>query len=140
MQNYVLFGVSFLAALMDFISFQVKNWLIVVGTISGLVFCTYQEGMGGFITSLAGAVLPLLCLWVFFLAHLLGAGDIKLLCAIGSFLGPEKILYCMGAAILIGGLFSAARLLLYDREERKNTIRFAIPIFLSVVLYQGGFY
>lgn len=140
MQNYMLSGIAFIAAMMDFMSFRVKNWLIAIGVFLGVTVQIYQEGMSGLLASLAGIVLPIICLGIFFLFHLFGAGDIKLLCAIGSFIGPEKIIYCMGAAILIGGAFGAVKLLLYDRDTERVTIRFAIPIFLSVLLYQGGAY
>lgn len=140
MQNYMLSGIAFIAAIMDFVSFRVKNWLVAAGILLGIVVQICQGGLSGLLASLAGIVLPIICLGVFFLFHLFGAGDIKLFCAIGSFIGPEKIIYCMGAAILIGGVFGAVKLLLYDRDTEKVTIRFAIPIFLSVLLYQGGAY
>ncbi len=125
---------------MDFVSSRIKNWLIGAGILVGLSFGIFGGGLQGFLTGLAGIVVPIICLGIFFALHLLGAGDIKLLCVIGSFIGPIKILYCMGTAILLGGVIGAIKLLICKGEEGRTTIRFAIPVLFSVLLQQGGFY
>ncbi len=129
-----------MAAIMDFTSGQIKNWLIGAGILIGLFFGVSEGGLQDFLFGLAGIAAPIICLGIFFILRLLGAGDIKLLCVIGSFIGPLKILYCMGAAILLGGIIGAIKLLLCKGEEDRTTIRFAIPILFSVLLQQGGFY
>ncbi len=141
-QNLILISITCIAAGMDLIHFKVKNWLIIIGALTGILLQMISSGLEGVVISMAGITVPIICLGIFFLLHLFGAGDIKLFCVIGSFLGPIKVLYCIGAAILIGGVFGAIKLVFYEKEKDANEvkIRFAIPIFLSLLLYQGGVY
>lgn len=140
MKTILLVGIALVAAVMDLVCCQVKNWLIVAGILIGLSFQVYDGGIQDLLIGLAGIAAPVVCLGIFFTLRLLGAGDIKLFCVIGSFIGPIKLLYCMGAAVLLGGVIGALKLLICDGEGKPVTIRFAVPILFSVLLQQGGLY
>ncbi|MFT3982660.1 MAG: prepilin peptidase [Lachnospiraceae bacterium] len=140
MKIILLVGIAFMAAVMDLEYCQVKNWLITAGLLIGLAFQVSDSGAQGLLIGLAGIAVPVICLGIFFSSHLLGAGDIKLFCVIGSFIGPMKLLYCIGAAFLLGGVMAALKLLICDKKEGRISIRFAVPILFSVLLQQGGIY
>ena len=53
-----------------------------------------------------GMLFPILALYILFYFHMLGAGDIKLLSAVGGFLGVPAILKCMIVSFLSGAVLS----------------------------------
>jgi len=127
-----------IAAVMDFFTYKISNKLVIVGITGGIICQVLKNGLEGIVFSLAGGVTPILCLWIFFLLRYFGAGDIKLLCALGCMMGPVTILYLIGLSIIIGGIIGTMKLIIYDSHQEKATIRFAIPIFISVLMYIGG--
>ena len=104
-------------------------------------------------------------LYPLFRFRMIGAGDIKLLSAVGGFMDFSAICWCMFCSFLIGAALSAAvlatcgdfsrRLRYFSRyfhnyfqtgkvvPYRKygmqpEHIHFSVPVFLSVLLYAGG--
>ena len=152
---------------MDFYSTRVDNgWLIFCLSVS-LVTQFMGKGQNTFISWICGLFLPFLLLGWLFIFRMLGPGDIKLLCVIGSILGPDRVLECIIISFLIGAGISAAILIsngnirqrfLYlfqyivkflKTGERKayyksgmtlENFHFTVPIFLSALLYAGGVY
>ncbi len=122
---------------MDFISYKVSNYLILTGIILGSVI-SHRQGMPGLMQSLAGLCIPLLSLFVFYRYRFFGAGDLKLFSMIGCFTGPKEIMYIIAAALAIGAVIGVAKILVINEGEEPCRIRFAIPTFLSVVLYCLG--
>lgn len=123
--------------------------------------------MGGIAVFLAGIFLPFVLLWLLFYFRALGAGDIKLLSALGGIMGPGSIWKCVTAAFLIGAVFSLFFLIIcgnflerlsyffhyienylktgervpYRKPgARMEHIHFTVPIMLAAFLYAGGFY
>ncbi len=111
MKMIVLFIIISIAAVTDILTFKVKNIIIIFGIISGLYFQFIDYGMKGILNAAAGIVLSILCLWLLFCFHALGAGDIKLLSVVGCFVGPLLVLECILYAILIGGVMSLGKML-----------------------------
>ena len=91
--------------------------------IAGICACGFVlrllTGAGPSLKTLYGFVLPALLLFPLFRLRMLGAGDIKLLCALGLTL-EDKILPCMAWSFVIGGLFSV---LIFLRHRRLFTAR-----------------
>lgn len=143
-----------------------NGWLLFCLAISFFVQLT-EKGADGLAALICGLCTPLLVLGWLFLFRMLGAGDIKLLCVMGSILGPGKILSCIFYSFLIGAVISAALmisngmicqriqyLLCYvcdflktgeKKSYRKSgmpleNFHFTVPIFLSALLYAGGIY
>lgn len=120
LSNYLLYallaGLLGLALAYDIGRRRIPNWLVVAGLIAGLgysIFVAWSQGMSpqaigaqGLTQSLLGAVTGLAIMLPLYLLHAMGAGDVKLMAAIGAFLGPMQIL---GAALLTfvaGGVLS----------------------------------
>ena len=112
---------SLLAAYMDLRWRRIPNWLTVPGFLLGLVLNAAISGWGGLKTSLLGAGLGLLVLFPFVILRSLGAGDWKLAGAIGSFVGPGRLLDLLLASIFVAGAMAVA-LIIYKGRVRE-TIR-----------------
>src|SRR5574344_786923 len=91
----VLFLILTVAMATDFRRYRIYNLLIALGLALGLVLNCIQSGLSGILGSLMAAVVPAAALIMFFALRMLGAGDIKLFCVIGSIMGIEFILYSM---------------------------------------------
>src|SRR5205085_6050383 len=75
----------------DWRSRRIPNWLTVPGLALGIALNTTMRGWAGTKDSLLGAVLGLGLLLPFVLIRSLGAGDWKLVGALGAFLGPSRL-------------------------------------------------
>lgn len=135
---YILCAFMFVAALMDIRTYSVKNSLIILGLLSGLVLSINSFGRVGILFSLKGIILPIVLLFGFFIFRLLGAADIKLFCMIGSFLGADKVLTVIGFSFLTGGIFAIVKLMVCRNKKERKVIRFAVPMFIAVVCVIGG--
>ena len=49
----------------------------------------------GMIIFLTGAAVPLILLGILFIFRMLGAGDVKILCALGGIMGPRTVTECI---------------------------------------------
>lgn len=77
-----------LAAVSDLKSRYIPNPLVVSGAVLGLVLNTLDAGWQGLGTSLAGFAAGFLLMLPGYLLRFTGGGDVKLLAALGSLLGP----------------------------------------------------
>ena len=160
--------ISAVAVWMDMKDASVDNGWILVSFISGILLQIVEKGAKGSLVFLTGAAVPVLLLGILFIFRMIGAGDIKLLCALGGFLGPRTIMECMFYSLLAGAGISLAILIStgglrqrilylyqYMKEfyctgeirpyyrkgmEYPENFHFTVPIFLSVLLYAGGAY
>ena len=160
--------ISAVAVWMDLKDASVDNGWILFSFIMGLVIKVMEKGPKGGIIFLTGAAVPVILLGILFVLRMLGAGDIKLLCALGGIMGPRTIVECIVYSLLAGALISLAILLStggirqrilylcqymnefyctgeirpYYRKgmEFPENFHFTVPVFLSVLLYAGGVY
>lgn len=95
----------------DIKSFKIKNKAVAAAIVFGILINTALEGTSGLRSSFSGMVIPLAVFWIFFVLRMLGAGDIKLYCAIGSIMGSNYILNNMIYSILCGGVISITLML-----------------------------
>jgi prepilin peptidase CpaA len=83
------------------------------GLILGLVNGSPVGSLLGILVGLGLLVIPFARGWV-------GAGDVKLLAAVGAWLGPEQTVYCALAGAVFGGLLAVLFLVRLDREYRRS--------------------
>ena len=114
---------------------RIPNWLTVSGLLVGIATNSLLRGWPGAKDSLLGAGLGLLLLLPFVLVHSLGAGDWKLVGALGAFLGPQRLITVLFAAILVAGAMALV-LIVYKGRVRQtfHNIARMLAAFLSLHL------
>jgi prepilin peptidase CpaA len=95
-----------LAGWVDWRTRRIPNWLTVSGLIFGIAANSLIAGWHGAKVSLEGAGLALLLLLPLVLLRAFGAGDWKLMAAVGAFLGPILCLFVLLGSILVSGLMA----------------------------------
>ncbi|MHC5540098.1 A24 family peptidase, partial [Singulisphaera rosea] len=117
---FVVASVVIVAAMTDLWKFKVYNALTFPALFTGLAVSAVLGGGAGLGSSLLGAALGFSTLVVFFMMGGVGAGDVKLMTALGAWLGPYLIvqvflasalaagLYALVLIVMRGGMFSAA--------------------------------
>jgi len=114
-------ALAVVAGVMDWRSRRIPNWLTVPGLFIGIVANTAISGWSGTKASLLGAGLGLLLLLPFVLIRSLGAGDWKLIGALGALLGPGNLLDVLLVTILVAGVMALA--LIVWKGRVKQTMR-----------------
>lgn len=94
------------AAVVDWRHRRIPNWLTVPGIVAGVTAHTVISGWPGAKMSLEGAGLGLVILLPFVLLRAMGAGDWKLMGAVGAFLGPMLLLFVLLGSVFVGGLMA----------------------------------
>ena len=110
---------------------RIPNWLTVPGLVLGIAVNSVAGGWAGAKASLLGAGLGLAVLLPFVLIRSLGAGDWKLVGALGAFLGPQRLLAVLFVAGLIAGVM-AVILIVWKRrvlETLRNLWRILAAFF-----------
>ncbi|MBU5482439.1 prepilin peptidase [Blautia sp. MSJ-19] len=155
------------AVLMDLYEMKIKNGWILWSLLTGFLYELWRGGWNGAAFFIAGAGLPLLVLGWMFYFRMLGAGDIKLFCALGGIMGPGAVLWCIWFAFVAGAGISLAVVIFcgnfrqrlqrfaeyllafiwtgrrapyFQKGAVTENIHFTVPIFMSVMLYMGGMY
>lgn len=93
---------------------KIPNWLTGCAVVAGLGLHTSRNQITGFLFSLEGAVLGLALFLVMYVSGWIGAGDVKLYAAVGSFLGPAQTCSAAIIVMLVGGLFALVVLALHQ--------------------------
>lgn len=96
---------------------KLPNRLTVAIALMGLGLNGLLGGFSGLGSAFLGLLIGFFVLMPFYLFRMLGAGDIKLLGALGAFLGHQWILQATAAGVLLAGVCSAVILLRRKREE-----------------------
>jgi prepilin peptidase CpaA len=77
----------------------------------GLTANLAMEGFEGLMFSLMGIVLPAACLIVLYVTRIIGAGDIKLLSAVGAVMGAAFALNVTISSFICGGFIASGLIL-----------------------------
>lgn len=144
----------------DFKTWKIRNEIIFWGLAAGIYY-TFLEGT--YYRSLLGALFPLFLLPLFYI-RALGAGDIKLLCTVGSFYGFEQIPAFLVTTLFFAGILSTIQIVrcgnlnirfqyffcyisnylktkrrskYYDAEQqgRESVIHFSLAIFMAHLFF-----
>lgn len=99
------------AALLDWRSRRIPNWLTVPGLLLGVSVHSALTGWHGTLFGLAGAGLALVILLPLVLLRGLGAGDWKLMGAVGAFLGPILLLFVLFGSVMASGLMAVVHMM-----------------------------
>jgi prepilin peptidase CpaA len=92
----------------DIRSRRIPNWLTAAGVLAGFSLNGLLYGWPGVWFALKGLGLALLIYLPFFALRGMGAGDVKLMCAAGSLIGPWNWLGVFILTGLLGGVIGLA--------------------------------
>ncbi len=120
--NTLLIGMLAFASWTDIRESRIPNALTFPGALCGIALNAAASGVDGFFFGLWGWALGVGLLLVPYLLSGMGAGDVKLLGAVGGFLGPRAVFEAFLVSALVGGLYAVA-LVLLRREAFQGVFR-----------------
>ncbi len=108
-----LFVTAFLivAATIDGTQLKVPNWLNLPMILAGLLFWAYAGGFAGFGIALLGTFAGIATLIVPYALKGMGGGDVKMMGALGTWVGPIVTLQAFVVSAIVGGVMGAAIIL-----------------------------
>jgi prepilin peptidase CpaA len=99
------------AAVFDFRTRRIPNWLCIAGLLCGVFFQDTRQ-------ALLGAGLALLIYIPLFALRAMGGGDVKLMAAVGSIAGPKAWIAIFLITALAGGLIALVLIAVKGRFAR----------------------
>jgi prepilin peptidase CpaA len=114
---------------------KIYNKVVFPAAAAGIILNTAHQGLPGLRTSITGLLAGVLIFIVPFALGGLGAGDVKLLGAVGALKGPLFALYTALATALIGGVI--AILVLLGQRRLLSTLK-RLGVALGVLVGGGG--
>jgi len=118
-----------IAAATDLQYRKIPNAVTVPAMVYGLVCHTYLSGFDGLLFSVVGTVVGLSLLLLFYINGMMGAGDVKLMGAVGGILGPSGVFRAFLFTAMVGGIYALIVFAL-----KGQLIRFLKRIILSLKL------
>jgi Flp pilus assembly protein protease CpaA len=130
------------AALSDFRHRIIPNWICGLTAILGLVVHTSNQGLSGILIFAAGLALPLLAFVPLYALRVMGAGDVKLLAAVGAFVGFGEVFNFITITMLFGGVLGLGQVIInkifwfapylarfyYPDETTRNYVPYGVAI------------
>ena len=98
---------------------RIPNVLSASAMLAGLGLNTMYFGVSGLAVSLGGLLAAAAVLLPTFALGGIGAGDVKMMGAIGALLGPQLALAALGLGMIFGGLIMLAHLARRGRLQEK---------------------
>lgn len=104
-RSMILFTLLLVAAVIDYRSYRIPNWLTFSGAAIGLLYSAFNPGVTnhGLLWSLAGLGIGFIVMLPMYALKIMGAGDVKLMAMVGSLLGYTGILPAVLCTFLAGG-------------------------------------
>jgi prepilin peptidase CpaA len=95
-----------IATVTDLRSRRIPNWLVLPYLAAGIAASVWQHGWSGLGHSLAGFALGAAAFGVLFFMGGMGMGDVKLMAAIGAWVGASQLLIAIVLTGLVGGVIA----------------------------------
>jgi prepilin peptidase CpaA len=112
------------AAATDIRSRRIPNWLTLSGVCAGLLLNWTISGLHGIGTAVSGMALGFASYFVLYCIRAMGAGDVKLMAAVGAVVGPGSWVAVFIASAIAGGVFAVVLMIWKGRvrETVWNTL------------------
>ncbi|MDI6791525.1 MAG: A24 family peptidase [bacterium] len=110
-QTILLLTVLVIAFFTDLKYKTIPNWLTLPAILAGLILGGILPDSGGLGSSFIGLLLGFVPFFIVYLAGGMGAGDVKLMGAIGAMMGYPFILGAILYTAIIGGIISVAAMI-----------------------------
>ncbi len=106
----ILFGILtvmlLIAAIQDVRMSKIPNWLTYSAMLGAISYHSVLYGLKGFLFSIEGIAVGSGALIIPYLLRGMGAGDAKLMGAVGGLLGPRGVFAAFLVTALIGGIYA----------------------------------
>lgn len=132
----ILASVLLVAGVTDLQSSKIPNWLTLSAMATGLLGHSFLDGLSGLLFSAKGLGVGLALFLLFYAMGGMGAGDVKLLAAVGSFIGAEGVFSAGIMTMLLGGLYAVV-VMISDGGVRES-LRKMTSILKSCILMSGS--
>ena len=99
-------GVLAVATVTDLRSRRIPNWLVLPFMLLGLAVSGWAHGWHGVVRSSEGLGLGLLIFGALAFLGGMGMGDVKLVAAIGSWIGPSQLFLALVLTAIVGGVMA----------------------------------
>lgn len=135
----ITISIAAFAAVWDLRTRKIPNWLTFPAMLLGIGVMTWQNGLPGLISSIGGLLLGVALLFLFFLIGGMGAGDVKLLGAIGALQGGHFVWFTFLYGAVAGGVIAAVILAWHGQLYNVVlNVYISLKNFLGVVIRSGG--
>ncbi len=115
----ILLGILVLiAAIYDIRFRRIPNWLVLAGIIVGFAWNGYSLGWSGLGHAAEGFGLGFVLYFPLYLLRARGAGDVKLLAAVGAITGPSNVVWMFLLTAILGGLIAVIMLVFAGRVRK----------------------
>jgi prepilin peptidase CpaA len=132
----ILASVLLVAGVTDLRLSKIPNWLTIPAMASGLLGHSLINGLPGFFFSAKGLGLGLAMFLILYIIGGMSAGDVKLLAAVGSFVGAEGVFWAGMMAMVLGGLY--AMVMMMSHGSVRVTLKQMATILKSCLLMPGS--
>ena len=134
----IALAIALVGGMHDLLTKKIPNWLTLPAMALGLLAQIWLGGWMGGLQALAGvAVAFALYFPVHFLGYM-GAGDVKLLMAVGAWLGGRDCLHVAALAIVLGAAYALVEIIWHRRllAVIRATYSFLRSIFVPVLVVE----
>ncbi len=101
------------SAVVDFRSHRIPNILTFPAILIGIGYFTISDGVAGLLFSLSGMTVGLGVLIIPYLFGIMGAGDVKLMAAVGALLGKDGAFSAFVWTCIAGGVLAGVMLVIH---------------------------
>lgn len=126
---------AFGAAVSDAWKGKIYNAYLAPGFLLGMLVRIHADGWSGLAQATISAVVVFAALLPVWALKGIGAGDVKLLSSMATFLSCKDAFTLVATSFAVAALVGGVRLLV--SRGKRRTLHFAAPVFLSVALLQG---
>jgi prepilin peptidase CpaA len=111
-----LFGILIVSAGIDFRSQKIPNLITYPSMIIAILYHGTTRGNDGLIFSLAGLVVGTSIFLLPYLMGGMGAGDAKLMGAVGAVIGAKGVLYAFLCTAIVGVIYALVLILIHRKH------------------------
>ena len=126
------------AAVTDVRSSRIPNIITFPLAGLGLMIHSVSDGLDGFLFSIQGLGIGFGLLFVFYLLGGMGAGDVKLLAAVGAIIGPYDVFIAFLITACLGGLYAVGLMsLTWGIPSTAERVRVILTTWLVARIFTG---
>ncbi|MEH7112644.1 prepilin peptidase [Neobacillus niacini] len=129
----VLIVALLISLITDIKNRKILNIVTTPSVLFALFYYTTTLGLEGFVFSIKGFGVGLGLLLIPYMLGGMGAGDVKLMAAIGALMGTSFVFYCFLYTALIGGLIALMIIL-----KQKGLVITIKTFFYKIVFFQSN--